>query len=301
MGVERRFTASLQTFFRTGRRVPVPIGDDAAVVDNRGPRSVLACDPVVEGVHFTADAPLALVGRKAVNRNLSDLAAMGAVADYLLVSLLLPKGMGSARRRSLLSGIRKAAEDASCAVVGGDSCASPGALVVTVTAVGHLRGRPLCRNGARPGDAIYLTGPVGGAGLGHHLRFRPHLAEGQWLAGREEVTAAIDVSDGFALDLETLLEASGGFGAQLQEDRLPLTRAAQRRGLQTGKGALHHGLQDGEDHVLLFTARGRLGRGGPLDSASRHPVGEVTREPGLRVAGAGGERPIRAVGYEHDL
>lgn len=271
------------------------------MVCNRGPHSVLACDPVVEGVHFTADDPLALVGRKAVNRNLSDLAAMGATADYLLVSLLLPKGMGSARRRSLLGGIRKAADDASCAVVGGDSCTSPGALVVTVTAVGHLRGRPLCRNGARPGDAIYLTGAVGGAGLGHHLRFRPHLAEGQWLAGRAEVTAVIDVSDGVALDLATLLQASGGFGARLQEDRLVLTRAAHRRGRQTGEGALHHGLSDGEDHVLLFTARGPLGRGGPLDSAARRPVGEVTQEPGLRIAGAAGERRIRALGYEHEM
>ena len=281
--------------------MPVPIGDDAAVVCNRGPRSVLACDPVVEGVHFTADHPLALVGRKAVNRNLSDLAAMGAVADYLLVSLLLPGGMGAARRRSLLGGIRKAADDAGCAVVGGDSCASPGALVVTVTAVGHLRGRPLCRNGARPGDAIHLTGPVGGAGLGHHLRFRPHLAEGQWLAAREEVTAAIDVSDGLALDLETLLQASGGYGAWLDEDALPLSKAARRRGVHTGEGALHHGLYDGEDHVLLFTARGRLGRGGPLDAAARRPVGEVTRKPGLRIRGAGGERRISARGYEHEL
>ncbi len=302
MGAERRFTGSLQRFFGPpGRGVAVPIGDDAAVVANRGAQTVLACDPVVEGVHFASDAPLYLVGRKAVNRNLSDLAAMGAVPDYLLVSLVLPPGLATHRRRRLLEGIRQAAGDAGCAVVGGDSSRSPGPLVVTVTALGHLRSNPLERRGARPGDAIFVTGPVGGAGLGHHLRFPPHLREGQWLARCPGVTAAIDISDGLALDLATLVKASGAYGAVLEASAIPLTRAAHRAGRQTGRSPLDHGLGDGEDHVLLFTSRGPLPPGGPLTSRARQPLGRVTRAPGLRLRGPEGERVIPGDGYEHEL
>ena len=302
MGAERRFTASLQRFFpRPDRGVAVHLGDDGAVVSNRGKQTVLACDPVVEGLHFTSDAPLHLVGRKAVNRNLSDLAAMGAVPDYLLVSLLLPRGLAARRRRRLLTGIREAAQDAGCAVVGGDSSRSPGPLVVTVTALGHLRGKPLRRCGARPGDSIHLTGPVGGAGLGHHLRFRPHLRQGQWLALCPAVTAAIDISDGLALDLDTMLKASGGHGAVLEASAIPLTRAAETRGGQSGRGALHHGLTDGEDHVLLFTARARLPQGGPLNSRARQPVGRVTGLAGIRLQEGGRARRLNVEGYEHEL
>ncbi|MEY4674583.1 MAG: Thiamine-monophosphate kinase [Planctomycetota bacterium] len=302
---ERAWTAGLARFFAAGSGVEVPIGDDAAVVRNRGPRSVLCVDPVVEGVHFTAEDNPSLVGRKAVNRNLSDLAAMGAVPDWLLVSLLLPHGTGAARRDALMRGIRAAARAGGAAVVGGDVSATRGPLVVTVTAVGHLRGRALERRAARTGDSIHVTGPLGGSRLGAHLRFRPHLAEGQWLATRvPKIGAAMDVSDGLLLDLATLLAASGGLGAELDAAAVPVSPAARRTARGDRARALRHALSDGEDHVLLFTLHrgGSLPPGGPLRAVARRPIGRVTREPGLWLRLPNGSRlPLAPEGWQHEV
>lgn len=302
MASERAVIAGLRRLFPAPRGVEVPIGDDAAVVRNPAARSVLCCDPVVEGVHFASDAPPALVGRKAVNRNLSDLAAMGARPDWLLVSLVLPRGYAAARRRALLRGIRDAARAGGAAVVGGDLATSPGPLVVTVTAIGHPVGRVLRRDGARPGDRLHLSGPIGGAGLGHHLRFLPELAVGAWLARQRPVRAAIDVSDGLLLDLRTLLDASGCPGAELDAEALPLRRAALRRGGGDRDRALRRALAEGEDHVLLFAARAALPAGGPLPRAARRPIGRVSARPGLFLVHADGRRQrLRAEGYQHVL
>jgi thiamine-monophosphate kinase len=291
---ELELTASLARLFGTdGRGVVVGIGDDAAVVRTT-PRSVLTTDPVVEGVHFTADTPLGLVGRKVVNRNLSDLAAMGARADYLLVSVLLPKKVSSRARRSLFLGIRAAAAAASCSVVGGDVAATPGPLVVTVTAVGRAPARPLTRNGLRSGHHLHVTGSLGGAAAGQHLRFRPRLKEGQWLAGQRGVSAAIDVSDGLLLDLWRMLRASGGLGAILDEAAIPIR----------GRSSLDHALSDGEDHELLFGVKPGvgLGKGGPLTKRARRPIGEVVARRGLFLRSRDGELTrCRPEGYQHDV
>jgi thiamine-monophosphate kinase len=300
---ERAFTARLAAFFGTAPGVVVGIGDDAAVVANRGRRGVLCCDPVVEGVHFTRATPLALVGRKAVNRNLADLAAMGASPDWLLVSLVLPPWCGARERRALLGGLRAAARAGGAAVVGGDVATSPGPLVVTVTAVGHLRGRALRRSGARPGDTIHVSGPLGGSRAGHHLRFRPPLAEGVWLARQRAVHAAMDVSDGFLLDLATLLEASGGLGAELDAAAVPVSAAARRNAHGDAAAALAAAFGDGEDHVLLWTQRAgaTLPAGGPLAPRARRPVGRVVRTPGLWSCRDGRRTRLHALGYQHDL
>ncbi|MBX3463503.1 MAG: thiamine-phosphate kinase [Planctomycetes bacterium] len=300
---ERTFVQGLARWFAGDRRLPVGIGDDAAVVRNPTGSSVLCCDPVVEGVHFTAAAPLHLVGRKAVNRNLSDLAAMGAVPDWLLVSLVLPRGLAAARRRQLLQGLRAAARQGRCQVVGGDVAVHDGPLVVTVTAIGHLAGRALTRAGARPGDTLHVTGPLGGAAAGHHLRFRPALREGAWLARHGAVHAAMDVSDGLLLDLATLLHASGGLGAELFADAVPIRTAARRRARGDHERALRAALGDGEDHVLLWTqAHGRaLPAGGPLSARARRPIGRVVAEPGLWLCRQGRRERLQPQGYQHAL
>lgn len=301
---ERALTARLGRWFGSGPGVLVPIGDDAAVVAASRLPAVLCCDPVVEGVHFTSGEDLRRVGRKAVNRNLSDLAAMGAVPAWLLVSLVLPRGLDRARLHRLLLGIRSAARAGGAVVVGGDVAASPGPLVVTVTAIGHLHGAALRRDGARAGDAIHLSGPVGGSAEGHHLDFRPHLREGRWLARHAgRITAAIDVSDGVLLDLEAVLQASGGLGAELFADAIPLRAAALRGARGRRAAALGPALRAGEDHVLLFTvaAGGTLPRGGPLTARARRPVGRVLPRPGLWLCEASGRRRLAARGYEHDV
>lgn len=301
-GAERELTRRLAHFFATDdARVEIGIGDDGAVV-RTSPRSVLVCDPVVEGVHFTRADPLSLVGRKVVNRNLSDLAAMGATPDYLLVSLLLPAWLTREGRRRLVEGIRHAAREAASAVVGGDVAATPGPLVVTVCALGTAPRRCLRRDGLRAGDRLHVTGPLGGSRLGRHLRFLPQLAAGRWLAGQPMVHAAIDVSDGLLLDLAAMLAASGGLGAELDAAAIPIAPAAVRAAKASGRTPLAHALTDGEDHELLFNVRGRLGRGGPLAGAARRPLGSVRAAPGIDLIDADGRRRRLAVeGYQHDV
>jgi thiamine-monophosphate kinase len=302
---ERAFTRMLARFFAPRGRVRVPIGDDAALVRNVKGESLLCCDPVIEGVHFDADTDLALVGRKVVNRNLADIASMGGVPDWLLVSLVLPKRVTAAQRMRLLRGIRSAARAGGADVVGGDVAVSSGPLVVTVTAVGHCEGKVLRRSGARVGDAIHVSAPLGGSRLAHHLRFVPPLREGRWLARPQvPVTAAMDVSDGLLLDLQTLLQASGGRGAEIFAPSVPVSRAA--RGLAKGdaKLALEHALRDGEDHCLLFTvARGKqLPHGGPMSALARRPIGRVIAKPGLWLVQSDGRRErVAAAGWEYEL
>lgn len=301
MAAERAFTAALGRFFGSGPGVRVGIGDDAAIVAPRGRGTVLCCDPVVAGVHFDARAPLQLVGRKAVNRNLSDVAAMGGTADWLLVSLVLPRRLEGRDLRALLRGIRGAARAGGAVVVGGDVAVHGGPLVVTVTAIGHVSGRALTRSGACAGDTLHVSGPLGGAGAGHHLRFRPALAAGRWLARRRAVHAAIDVSDGLLLDLATLLQASGGLGAELDAAAVPIRSAALRAARGDRDRALASAFGDGEDHVLLWAQApgAALPPGGPLPARARRSIGRVLARPGLWLCHDGRRVPLAAAGYEH--
>src|SRR5437762_9756404 len=127
---ERAFTASLRRFFGTGNDVLLPIGDDAAVVRCGGELLALKVDPVVAGVHFAPGTPWPLVGRKAVNRALSDLAAVGAVPRWLLVSVLLPRGLAPRARAALFAGLRSAARAGGAVVVGGHPGSTRGPLVL---------------------------------------------------------------------------------------------------------------------------------------------------------------------------
>jgi thiamine-monophosphate kinase len=302
---ERAFTHMLARFFAPRRSVRVSIGDDAALVRNARAESLLCCDPVIEGVHFEPGTDLLLVGRKVVNRNLADIAAMGGVPDWLLVSLVLPKHLPAKQRMRLLRGIRAAARAGGAEVVGGDVAVTRGPLVVTVTAVGHCEGKVLRRSGARPGDAIHVSASLGGSRAQHHLRFVPPLAEGRWLARPGvPVTAAMDISDGLLLDLQTLLTASGGLGAEIDAASVPLSRAARTLAQGNTERALQHALRDGEDHCLLFTvARGRsLPSGGPLSAVARRAIGRVVRRPGLWLVHADGRRErVAAQGWEYEL
>ncbi|HEX2099283.1 MAG TPA: thiamine-monophosphate kinase, partial [Candidatus Synoicihabitans sp.] len=144
-------------------------------------------------------------------------------------------------------------------VIGGDVAHLRGGFVATLTLVGEaVTDRVLTRNGARRGDWIYVTGRLGGSRLGHHWRFEPRLAEGAWLAGRAEVRALMDVSDGLAKDVLAL--TPGGAVPTIWADAVPVSRAAQKRSRQTGRPALTHAVSDGEDFELLFMLDGRSDR-----------------------------------------
>jgi thiamine-monophosphate kinase len=233
--------------------VIIGAGDDCAVV--RGARAdrfdyLLKSDSCVEGVHFTARAGGEWVGHKALGRVLSDIAAMGGEPLWALVDLVAPPQTPVKKIEKIYTGFNKLARQSGMAVVGGDVSAGRD-LQLHVFGVGRVeRGGAVLRSGARPGDAIFVTGFFGGSRAGKHLDFQPRLQEGQWLARGKWATAMIDVSDGLLRDLGHIC-ASSGIGARLMLDAIPVSESA-RQGAE-GKSALKSALNDGEDYELLFT------------------------------------------------
>jgi len=286
--------------------VSTGIGDDAAVVSTGRGDLLLTIDTVVEGVDFeSGKATPKEVGRKAVAASLSDIAAMGGVADYVLVSAATGEKFGRAAMEGLYRGMAEVCREVSVDLVGGDLASGSKSLVVTVASVGHVPEgkRAILRKGARVGDAIMVTGELGGSLLGKHLAFRPRLREAAILTDICTPTSMIDVSDGLLLDLSHILEESG-VGALLHEEAIPVSPAAEELARRTGSSPMDHALSDGEDYELLFTVAGedvsKLTQGEPLGvGVSR--IGEVTAE-GLRMRRRSGETvSLEPRGYEHRI
>lgn len=281
------------------------IGDDCAVV-RAGRRDshdlLLKSDPVIETVHFLPETRGDAVGHKALGRVLSDVAAMGGEPLWVLVDLVAPPRTPVARIEAIYRGMARLARRFGVAIVGGDTSRGQ-ALEVHLFAVGRVRrGTAILRSGARAGDRLYVTGVLGGSRLGHHLRFEPRLAEGQWLRESGVVTAMMDVSDGLATDLRRLAAASA-VGALLDIPRIPVAPAARR--LQDGRPAVEHALADGEDFELLFTVPQRKAAGFERAWARtfRLPctgIGVMTARRG-RVEWRDGEEggALTLHGYEH--
>jgi len=232
-----------------GPHVVVGIGHDAAVVRAPGGDGlVLKSDQTIEEVHFArGEAPPGLVGRKALARVLSDLGAIGARPAAFLCSAALPDDLDEPSARALFDGLLALAAQCGACLVGGDLARSPRGIALDVAALGFLEGRaPMLRSGARVGDALVVTGPLGGSRAGHHLRFEPRWREGIALAASGRVHAAIDLSDGLARDLHEVARASG-VGARIETAALP------RRELPGGgRATVHQALHDGEDYELLL-------------------------------------------------
>ncbi len=244
-------------------------GDDAALVPRGDGWLVVSTDLSVEGVHFRRTwAPAAVLGGRAVRVAVSDLAAMGADPVGILVSAALPAGLGNGPAEELLEGIAGAARDLGVPLLGGDLAGSPGGIVLDVTALGEAdRGRVRLRSGGRPGDLLAVTGPLGlaraglamldgpgpareGAPVRGLLVPEPRLAEGRWLAGRGEVHAMMDLSDGLAADAPRLARASG-CGLVLELDRVPRHPDADEVAAATGEDPAMFAAAGGEDYELL--------------------------------------------------
>ena len=309
-------------------RVPVGPGDDAAVVRLAGGRdAVVTTDMMIEGVHFELmgqgrtsrpnhPTTARLVGRKALAINLSDLAAMAAEPVAAFVSVALPRPPqpppraggeeGDKLARELFEGIQELADAFGVVVAGGDTNGTDGPLVVNVTLVGQTTERgPVLRSGARPGDAILVSGRLGGSLAGRHLTFEPRVREALQLHARYALHAMIDLSDGLATDLRHILEESG-CGAVLDPNRIPISDAAKEAAAQGGPSALARALGDGEDFELCFT----LSEADARRLLAEQPLGEVRlSQVGRIVAGAGlwwededgGRKPIDVAGYEHAI
>jgi len=282
--------------------VPVGPGDDMAVVTAGDKQVLLTTDQVLDGVHFAlADHGPRAAGRKAMARNLSDVAAMAAVPVAAVAAVALPAGFAREDAEAIYDGLRDAGDAFDCPLVGGDVATGSGALAITVT----IAARPgpagcILRGGAKVGDALCVTGSLGGAWRGRrHLEFTPRVREALALAGGWDLHAMIDLSDGLSVDLGHLCEASG-VGADVVAASLPIHADAA-----SADDAISAALNDGEDYELLFA----LPRDERLEKLLAHPpfdapvtrIGSVTAPVGLWLTGLDGRRRrLEPRGWEHE-
>ncbi len=275
--------------------VPVGPGDDCAIVAAGGQRLLVTTDQVLDGVHFIlAEHGPAAAGRKAMARNLSDIAAMAAAPLAAVVTAALPRGMGEADCKALYTGMRQIAEQFHCPIVGGDISAWDQPLAVSVTLLGRPWDgiEPVLRGGARAGDVVCVTGPLGRAWrTRHHLDFTPRVAEAKALAAAATLHAMIDISDGLAADLGHICDESH-VAAILDAAAIPLREGAD----------LAAALGDGEDYELLFTlsaADAELLLAVPPTGVSITRIGTIAAGSGVKIRDAAGERSLEQGGWEH--
>jgi thiamine-monophosphate kinase len=279
--------------------VKIGPGDDAAVLTGFGTADlIVTTDMLLDGSCFSlSEAGPRRVGRKAMGVNLSDIAAMAGIPRAAVVSVGLPRTGGQSIAEELFLGMKELASEFNTPIVGGDTNSWDGPLVISVTVLGTVGNKgPVARNSAKSGDWLFVTGPLGGSILGHHLDFTPRVHEALELHERFDLHAMIDISDGFALDLHRLCEASG-CGAIVDADKVPVSDAARR--LNDDKSPLEHALGDGEDFELLFAVPRDDGE--QLLHDSTVPVffvGECI-EAGLHVKQDNVLRALNSAGYEH--
>ena len=277
--------------------VVVPPGDDLAVLRwPAGDLLLVGVDQVLDGVHFDSKvhAPRQ-VGRKVMNRNLSDCAAMACLPAAAVATVAAPRGAGVEYLKELFLGLRDAADPWSCPVVGGDTASWDGKLAVTVTILGRSAGvAPVTRGGAKVGDGVFVTGPLGGSLLGRHLTFSPRVTLARELATAGAVTSMIDLSDGLSRDARHLCDRSG-VGVKILSDLVPIHEDAQAMFRRDRRSPLEHALHDGEDYELLYT--------GPVTAASPLTtlIGHVVAEKGVSLQTPGGVVPLEPLGWEHAL
>ena len=232
-------------------------GDDCAVLDFGLPEKLFLfkTDAVVEGVHFTRETPPEKIGRKALGRCLSDIAAMAGTPATALITIGLPKTFDPEFIAKIYDGLNALARTFGVAIAGGETTTNPGGIFISVALLGTVpRGKQIVRSGARTGDAIFVTGELGGSLAGKHLDFEPRIAEARWLAEHFSIHAMADISDGLAGDLRHILTASG-VGAELLKTAIPISRVAKlaARKSTSAKPGLIAALTDGEDFELVFT------------------------------------------------
>ena len=301
----RRLTRSLPT----NPSVVVGPGDDCAVLDMGLPDQLLLfkTDAVVEGFHFTPATAPEKIGHKALGRCLSDIAAMAGTPIAALVTIALPRDFDPTFVEAIYGGMNELARRHEVAVVGGETTTNPGGTLISVALLGSVpRGKGVLRSGAEAGDAIFVTGELGGSLAGKHLEFEPRLAEARWLAQHFPPHAMIDISDGLAGDLRHLLTASR-VGAELLATSIPISREARlaAKARASAKPPLLAALTDGEDFELLFTVASRDAVS-LLDAwREQFPklaitcIGRIKAGEGITSRDKHGARPLSAHGYVH--
>lgn len=302
------------------------IGDDAAVLKRPSGRwSLVTTDALIEDIHFRRDyTPARLLGHKALAVNLSDIAAMGGTPREFLLTLAIPHEFDEAYLDEFFSGLLALADATSTVLIGGDLSASTSGLVIVITVLGDCPvHQAVRRDGAMPGDLIYVTGRLGLSALGlallqsgirlseslpewqrrallAHLAPQPRLAIGKYLGEHRLADAMIDVSDGLSSDLFHICNESG-VGAVIFSDCLPVVREARDVGLDPLGAALH----GGEDYELLFTVKKQKAHL-LIEAQSAFPdipltcIGQIIGEPRKMYLESEGQRDaLQPQGYDH--
>lgn len=293
-------------------------GDDAAVIGEQ----VITNDMLVEDVDFTRAIPLHFIARKSLAVNLSDLAAMGAKPQYAIVALGLPPWTDA---NELVDELAGAAREYAIEIIGGD-LSRAAQLTISVTAIGEAD-KPLLRSGAKAGDRIYVSRPIGGSMAGfallqkgfgidgsapggksvsyaqrefaasairRHVDPEPEVALGLTLATLPQVTSCIDISDGLSTDLHHLCEASG-LGASIERERIPVFPDLIPASVQLGFDVQQAVLHGGEEYALLFTSSLRESELSWRAGRPVYSIGRMTAERGVRLDG----QPLEARGWDH--
>ena len=258
-----------------GPHITLGPGDDCAIFrPKHGEDLLFKVDPLIEGVHFKRTQPANIVGQRALGRNLSDIAAMGGEPDFCLVSLAIPETLGEKWIREFYRGLMALARTTGTALAGGH-LARADKIYCDVIVCGHVpKGKALLRSGARPGDALYVSGKLGKSWTG---KIVPRLALGKSL--RVRATACMDLSDGLSLDLHRLCLASK---VSAEVDGVPIVRGA----------SLARALHGGEDYELLFTMPPRLT---PPKGVTR--IGTIVKGKAGAVSFRGAR--LKALGHDH--
>ncbi|MDR3090489.1 MAG: thiamine-phosphate kinase [Desulfobulbaceae bacterium] len=305
------------------------IGDDCAVLSGQLLHDrLVTTDMLVEGAHFDLRwHPAYLLGRKSLVVNISDIAAMGGRAQFALLSVALPARMDDAWLNDFIEGFTNKLAEEDVVLIGGDT-ASGDKLVISVTVLGSVaQGKALKRRGARPGDGVYVTGPLGLAAAGLHLcqrrRFKfddvavspwPHLlkalldpdgqsAMGGLLSALGGVSAMQDVSDGLATDLAHICAASG-VAAELFANRLTPHPELENYCQLVGLDPIDRQLRGGEDYQLVFTMPPEREAALALTCANRDlpepkRIGLIREGAGVWLLQGGAATEITFQGYEH--
>ena len=317
----------------SSKSVALGIGDDCAILHPpQGCEVLVTTDFTLEGRHFRRDLhPPESVGHRCLARGLSDLAAMGATPLAAFLSLALPaqiltESAGRAWITRFFNGFQALGEMHEVPLAGGDTSQSTGGkaglILADIVLIGSApRGKALRRSGGSAGDAIYVTGQLGGAAAelsaiqrrrpkrvarvtttdGHpHLFPEPRLDAGDALLRRNLATACLDVSDGLSTDLAHLCRASG-VNAEIEQAALPIHPLSRKRG---AKAALQDALHGGEDYELLFTAPASVRMPSSIAGVPVTRIGALTkRRPGqplmTLVAPDGSRETLKPSGWEH--
>ncbi len=265
---------ALKKYAPISKTVIKGIGDDAAVLPySKREYLLLTMDMLSEDTHFTRRMPPQLIGHKALASNISDIAAMGGWPTFAVISIGIPKNLSVRFIKDVYKGIERAARAFNISIVGGDTIKTD-KMVINVALLGLVEKKYLTtRDGARPSDWIFVTGPLGGSfKSGRHLNFSPRLSQARFLVEKFKPSAMMDISDGLSGDLNHILKA-GKVGARLDYDSIPRNNGV----------SISQALNDGEDFELLFTlspikARSLMDWQARAKSFYFYPIGTITAD-----------------------